>query len=1069
MNKILLLILIVFLTAGTCYSQTYVPTGKGWKYTPNGQIDSFQVLRFLKINGEVVKFTAPTIGQIIRKDADGVWKNMTASSVAYDSIRFSKTNGFLRLYKDGAVALYDTLDGRYQLITVVNDSIHAIRTAIPTGIMLKSVYDIANIGGQIVNTTTSQTLTNKILTNPTITNFTLSNHTHAGTTQGGLLNSDVIVQGATNLFSPFTYASGNYTLASGYIGIGGVPLFPLDIFGSARIQQLTLSTSLTLGSTTVTGIQIGTGTNNYLATKNYVDDQIVTAGGYTDEKSQDAIGTILDDGTIGDVVFTYDDAGNKISADVENDSHNHTGSTISGLSVSNFTSQNISNWTNNSGYVGSTYALTGDLTGTLASPSITGNAVTFAKIQTIPTSTLLGRTTAGTGNVESLSVVNVQGLLGLGSSAYTSAGDYSASTHDHSGIYQPLDGDLSAVAGLATTGYLKRTGTNAWSLDNTLTQYTDALARGSISLTTTGTSGASSYNPTTGVLNIPSYAGGGSSMTYPSAGIAFSTGSSWGASIPDASAWWTQAYNWGDHSTQGYLKAITKAMVEAQLTGTIGSHNHTGTYQPLATVLTNTTAPYTTAEQTKLSGIAVGATNVTNTSQLTNGAGFITGITSGNVTTALGFTPYNATNPSNYIAIAGARTAVSLTTTGTTGVATYNSTTGVLNVPNYVAGTGMASLNGLTGSIQTLATPIIGGGVYPTWTSSGTSHTLNIPLATDNTSVTAGLVSGTSASAWNAKQATLTALDDNANGITYFPMFYNYTNFTSSKQFGISTNKFAWMPSTGLLTIDNLNLHGTGTAKPKLYLSGGQGTVGQVLRTEGSGGGIYWSSDVSSVSALTITSQGTDLTSTVANGTSTPVITLNVPTASSTNRGVLTAVDWSTFNNKLATNGSASQLINFPTFNQNTTGTAQSATTLTAQYINWNATSGGTSIANKPFVPNITVQILSSPALWDTSLGVNADITLSTTNTTITLTNLVAGTTGNLTVYGQAGVVSPKITVITYRVGSSTESTNYMSSTIKEPNTNNIMKTSGSQTFDIFSWYFDGNQVFWNGTLGYNF
>lgn len=36
-------------------------------------------------------------------------------------------------------------------------------------------------------------------------------------------------------------------------------------------------------------------------------------------------------------------------------------------------------------------------------------------------------------------------------------------------------------------------------------------------------------------------------------------------------------------------------------------HNHTGTYQPLATVLTNTTASFTTAQETKLSGIAIGA------------------------------------------------------------------------------------------------------------------------------------------------------------------------------------------------------------------------------------------------------------------------------------------------------------------------------------------------------------------------------------------------------------------------------------------------------------------------------
>ena len=55
---------------------------------------------------------------------------------------------------------------------------------------------------------------------------------------------------------------------------------------------------------------------------------------------------------------------------------------------------------------------------------------------------------------------------------------------------------------------------------------------------------------------------------------------------------------------------------------------------------------------------------------------------------------------------------------------------------------------------------------------------------------------------------------------------------------------------------------------------------------------------VTSVAALTLGTTGTDLSSTVATGTTTPVITLNVPTASATNRGALSSADWTTFNNK---------------------------------------------------------------------------------------------------------------------------------------------------------------------------
>ena len=43
-----------------------------------------------------------------------------------------------------------------------------------------------------------------------------------------------------------------------------------------------------------------------------------TPTGYTDEQAQDAVGTILDNGTVGDVNFTYDDATPKISGVVKN-------------------------------------------------------------------------------------------------------------------------------------------------------------------------------------------------------------------------------------------------------------------------------------------------------------------------------------------------------------------------------------------------------------------------------------------------------------------------------------------------------------------------------------------------------------------------------------------------------------------------------------------------------------------------------------------------------------------------------------------------------------------------------
>lgn len=66
---------------------------------------------------------------------------------------------------------------------------------------------------------------------------------------------------------------------------------------------------------------------------------------------------------------------------------------------------------------------------------------------------------------------------------------------------------IIAGTGLSGGGTVSLGGTIT--LNNTITQYTDALARAAISLTTTGASGASTYNNTTGVFNIPTYTASG--------------------------------------------------------------------------------------------------------------------------------------------------------------------------------------------------------------------------------------------------------------------------------------------------------------------------------------------------------------------------------------------------------------------------------------------------------------------------------------------------------------------------------------------------------------------------------
>lgn len=121
---------------------------------------------------------------------------------------------------------------------------------------------------------------------------------------------------------------------------------------------------------------------------------------------------------------------------------------------------------------------------------------------------------------------------------------------------------------------------------------------------------------------------------------------------------------------------------------------------------------------------------------------------------------------------------------------------------------------------------------------------------------------------------------------------------------GTSTYNLLYYPLSsnpaGYLTSSALTPYLTTAAAALTYYPIPTGTVSQYI--DGTGAfqtfPTITSGTVTSVAALTLGTTGTDLTSTVANPTTTPVITLNVPDASATARGALTSTDWSTFNGK---------------------------------------------------------------------------------------------------------------------------------------------------------------------------
>jgi hypothetical protein len=208
------------------------------------------------------------------------------------------------------------------------------------------------------------------------------------------------------------------------------------------------------------------------------------------------------------------------------------------------------------------------------------------------------------------------------------------------------------------------------------------------------------------------------------------------------------------------------------------------------------------------------------------------------------------------------------------GVLSFNTRVGAVTLSNtdvttalgYTPGTGNGTVTSVTGT-----TPI----------SSSGGATPNISISLANTT-TDGYLSSTDWNTFNGKQTA-------------------YTNLST---IGGLANSAGWLYNNG-----------TGTFSYSTPTAADVGAV-PTARTLSINGTSYdltanrtWSvGTVTSVAALTLGTTGTDLSSTVADSTTTPVITLNVPTASATNRGVLSSADWTTFNNKGTGNGSVTSV-----------------------------------------------------------------------------------------------------------------------------------------------------------------
>lgn len=714
-----------------------------------------------KINGSVLGTTTATSGNILLGNGTQ-WVTQALSNDATIN-----SSGVLTLKNTGTPGTYGSAVNIPVFVTDAQGRITGVTDTAISGLTNSNFSGSAGI--------TNANLANSSISFSTGTTGSDFNISGSPVSLGGTLTLNIPNASASNrgLLTSTDWSTFNGKQnALGYTPLNSTSnLSDLTSASTAR-TNLGLGT-LAIQSGTFSGISSGTNTG---------DQTISLTGDVTGSGTSSFATTLKNVGTAG----SYGSATQipVLTTDAQGRVSGVTNTAISGLTVSNFGSANISQWTNNSGYI------TTSSTDTLTNKSLSGSTNTLSNIPNSALTNSALTVSAGTGLANG-GTVSLGGTVTLSLPNVGTAGTYGSATTIPI-ITTDAQGRVSEVTATGISG-LTASNLTAGDFSSKITSGTYSIdISGNAATATTATSANSATTATnfSGSLagDVTGTQGSTSVAKINGAVLGTTTATSGNLLIGSGTQWVTQALS--NDATINSSGALT-----LKNTGTPGTY---GSASNIPVFVTDAQGRVTSVTNTAISGLTVSNFGSANISQWTNNSGYLTSeadtlasVTGRGATTATALTLSSLSNAIT----AGTLTATGGTINGTTIGATTPST-GVFTTVNGLTFTnnGSNTLNIAAGKSLTVNNSITFGGTDgTTFTLPAASDTLIGRISTDT------LTNKTIAAGSN----TISGLTTTNFGSANISQWTNNSGFISSE-----VDTLASVSGRGAATSTTLTLNG---------------------------------------------------------------------------------------------------------------------------------------------------------------------------------------------------------------------------------------------------------------------